>query len=232
MREPSDRRSARGASEAPRDRRRGRAARCRRPAIQAALAEDDGADEAVLRRAGVRRPYVLFVGTQEPRKAIPDLVAAFDDVASIAPRAHPRDRGRAGLGSGGGRCGGGAASHRERVVRTGYLDDEPFAVLMRRAEVVAYPAFEEGFGLPALEALACATPLVTTSGSAMAEVAGEAALLVAAGDEVALAEAIEEAVRRGPAVIARIETGLVVAASHTWEASARRHLDAYRLAAQ
>jgi len=103
---------------------------------------------------------------------------------------------------------------------------------MRRAEAVAYPALEEGFGLPALEALACGTPLVTTSGSAMAELAGGAALLVSPRDHGALAAAIDEAVRRGPGIESRVAKGLAIAASHTWEVSARGHLDAYRLAVQ
>jgi glycosyltransferase involved in cell wall biosynthesis len=193
---------------------------------------DDQADESVLRRAGVRRPYVLFVGTQEPRKAIPDLVAAFDHVASSHKELSLVLAGGRGWGAAAVDAAVSRALNAERVVRTGYLDDDSVAVLMRRAEVVAYPALEEGFGLPALEALACATPLVTTSGSAMAEMAGDAALLVGAGDTSALAEAIEEAVRRGPAVMTRVAAGLAVAASHTWEASARGHLDAYRLAAQ
>jgi glycosyltransferase involved in cell wall biosynthesis len=125
-----------------------------------------------------------------------------------------------------------AAAHGDRVITTGYVSDEAVGVLMRRAEAVAYPAFEEGFGLPALEALASGTPLVTTEGSAMAEVAGDAAWLVAPGDVEALAGAIEEAVSGGPAVGARVKAGTVVAASHTWEASALGHLEAYRLASE
>ena len=116
------------------------------------------------------------------------------------------------------------------MISTGYVSDELVAVLMRRAEAVAYPAFEEGFGLPALEALACGTPLVTTKGSAMAEVAGGAAWLVAPGDVEALAEVIEEAVSGGSEVARRVAQGAVVASSHTWEASARGHLEAYKLA--
>ena len=72
--------------------------------------------------------------------------------------------------------------HPERIVRTGYLPDDAVPALLRQATVVACPALEEGFGLPALEALACGAPLVTTEGTAMAELAGAAALLVPPGD--------------------------------------------------
>lgn len=197
-----------------------------------ATAAESESDEVALKRARVSRPYVLFVGTLEPRKAVPNLVAAFDRVAGT--------RKDLSLVLAGGRGWGTAAvdeavrraTHADRVVQTGYVADELVGVLMRRAEAVAYPAFEEGFGLPALEALASGTPLVTTRGSAMAEVAGAAASLVAPGSIEGLAEAIEEAEAHGPAVAERIEAGLLVAASHTWEDSARRHLEAYRLAAK
>ena len=91
-----------------------------------------------------------------------------------------------------------AARHPERIVRTGYLPDEAVPALLRQAAVVAYPALEEGFGLPALEALACGAPLVTTEGTAMAEMAGGAALLVPPGDVAALAAALATALEEGP----------------------------------
>jgi len=196
-----------------------------------ASAADAESDAAILKSLGVQSPYVCFVGTLEPRKAVPDLVRAFDKVASTHKDLS--------LVIAGGRGWGGTqvdeaisdAVHRDRILVTGYVPDVAVPVLMRRAAVVAYPALEEGFGLPALEALACGTPLVTTAGSVMAEVAGEAAQLVAAGDSDALADAICEAVDGGEAVSSRVAAGRLIAASHTWEQSARGHVEAYRLAA-
>jgi glycosyltransferase involved in cell wall biosynthesis len=95
---------------------------------------------------------------------------------------------------------------------------------------VAYPSHEEGFGLPALEALACGAPLVTSAESPMAEVAGPAALLVPPGNPGALAWALNR-VLTDPEVAGRLRReGPKSAAPYTWEASARLHLDAYRLA--
>ena len=122
-----------------------------------------------------------------------------------------------------------AARHPERIVRTGYLPDEAVPALLRQAAVVAYPALEEGFGLPALEALACGAPLVTTEGTAMAEMAGDAALLVPPGDVSALAAAIGTALQDGRAT-ARRSLGLTVASERTWEASVALHLRAYAVA--
>src|SRR5208283_6014472 len=85
-----------------------------------------------------------------------------------------------------------AAAHcGERIRRLGYVADADVPALLRRARAVVYPSLEEGFGLPALEALACGTALVTTSGTAMEEVAGASALLVGPGDVSALADAID-----------------------------------------
>ena len=92
-----------------------------------------------------------------------------------------------------------------------------------------YPSFEEGFGLPALEALACGAPLVTTAGASIEEFVGDAAVLVAPGCRCrwrtrstrALDPAVADGLRaRGPAQ----------AAPFTWEASVAAHVEAYRRA--
>jgi glycosyltransferase involved in cell wall biosynthesis len=98
--------------------------------------------------------------------------------------------------------------------------------------VVAYPSFEEGFGLPALEALACGAPLVTTTGTAMAEVAGAAAWTVPPGDAIALGAALEAVLEAGePELTRRRSDGLERAAAFTWERTAAVHLEAYEAAA-
>jgi glycosyltransferase involved in cell wall biosynthesis len=196
-------------------------------------ASDEGAsDEAVLERLGVRRPYVLFVGTLEPRKAVPDLVAAFDSVADGHKDLSLVIAGGRGWGAAAVDEAIAQANSAQRIKTPGYVDDEEVAVLMRRSAVVAYPSLEEGFGIPALEALASGAPLVTTAGTAMAEVAGEAAVLVGTGDRSALAEAIEETVSGGPEVRSRVAAGLKIASAHTWVASAVGHLEAYRMAVE
>jgi glycosyltransferase involved in cell wall biosynthesis len=101
--------------------------------------------------------------------------------------------------------------------------------LLRRAAVAACPALEEGFGLPALEALACGAPLVTTDGTAMAEVAEGAAVLVPPGSVTDLADALE-GILRSHSVDERRRRGIEVAHGYTWEASIARHREAYAMA--
>ena len=188
-------------------------------------------DASVRGELGVREPYVVFVGTIEPRKAVPVLLDAFDRVAGRRPDLSLVLVGRPGWGTQAVERSLAGLRSKHKVMRLGYLPDGAVPAVLRGASVAAYPALEEGFGLPALEAMACGTPLVTTAGTAMAELAQNAALLVPPGDAAELAGAIEGALDGGRALEERRAMGLRVAASHTWEASAARHVDAYRWAA-
>ncbi len=190
-----------------------------------------GADADALRRLGVRPPYVLFLGTLEPRKAVPALVGAFDRVAGTRPDLRLVLAGRPGWGGDQVERSVAASAHRGRIVRTGYVPDDTVPALLRGAAAVCYPALEEGFGLPALEAAACGAPLVTTAGSVMAELAGDAAVLAEAGSAESVAAALAEALADGPARQHRRQAGLVAAAARTWAASAEGHVAAYRWAA-
>ncbi len=117
-----------------------------------------------------------------------------------------------------------------RVVRVGYLAEDDLAALMRRATAIAYPSLGEGFGLPVLEALACGTPVVTTSTTPFAAQLAGAALVVPPSDPAALAGALEAAID-DPATADRLRAaGPPVAAGFTWQRSVDAHLAAYRAA--
>jgi glycosyltransferase involved in cell wall biosynthesis len=196
---------------------------------------EPGADRAALGAAGIPldRPLVAFVGTLEPRKGVAPLVAAFDHVADLDGDVVLVLAGQPGWGLAEIERALAAARHPERIIRTGYLPDPAIPALLRAATVVAYPSLAEGFGIPALEALACGAPLLTSAGTAMAEMAGDAALLVEPGNVDALGEALGSALQEGresSGALGRRASGLQRAASYTWSASASRHVEAYQLA--
>jgi len=185
-------------------------------------------DATALATLGVRVPFVAFVGTIEPRKDVPTLVRAFDRMAPNHPDLSLVLAGVDGWGSKEVGAAIAAAGHGDRVVRTGYVPDDCVPSLLRQASAVAYPSLEEGFGLPALEALACGAPLVTTTGSAMEEMASGAAMLVDPGDADGLAGVLDMLVRGDAGLASRRQRGFAVAARHTWEASGRAHAELYR----
>jgi len=193
---------------------------------------DANADRALLEPHGIEPPYIGFASTIEPRKNVPALVRAFSQVADAHPDLRLVLAGADGWGATDARDAIAASGVATRVLRPGYLRTETIAALFRRAAVVAYPSFEEGFGLPALEGLACGAPVVTTAGSALAEVVGDAALLAKPDDASALADAIRR-VLDDAALTARLRAaGPARAASFTWERCAEQHMDAYARAAK
>jgi glycosyltransferase involved in cell wall biosynthesis len=188
-------------------------------------------DRAARQRLGVRQPYVAFVGTLEPRKDVPNLVRAFDALARERRDLSLVLAGAPGWGIEAIEAAIASIAHRSRVRRVGYVDEQDKVALFRGAAGIAYPSMEEGFGLPVLEALACGTPLVTTTGTAMAEVVDDAALLVTPTDTDQLADALKTMVDGNAGRDERRRRGLALAARYTWDASAEAHLAVFRTVA-
>jgi glycosyltransferase involved in cell wall biosynthesis len=173
------------------------------------------------------RPYIAFLSTLQPRKNVPNLIRGWTTAA--AKRADPPVLVLAG--------GKGwddtiddaiaAVPHGLQVLRPGYLPVEDLPGFLGGADVVAYPSYGEGFGLPVLEGMACGAPVLTTRRLSMPEVGGDAvaycetdAASIAAGLERLLddAELRRELAAAGPPR----------AAEFSWAASAESHLAAYR----
>ncbi|MGN6695637.1 MAG: glycosyltransferase family 4 protein [Aquihabitans sp.] len=151
---------------------------------------DATSDAAAGRYLAGGQRYVLAVGTVDPRKDLPSLVAAFTEVALGDPDLRLVIAGADGLGSEDlDRAIAGSPLQR-RIVRLGTVPDHQRLALLRGAAVVAYPSRYEGFGLVPLEAMAVGTPVVTTAAGAVPEVVGDAALVVPVGDTGALARSL------------------------------------------
>jgi glycosyltransferase involved in cell wall biosynthesis len=180
--------------------------------------------DATLARLGVRPPFVLFVGTVEPRKGVADLL----DAHAALRREHP-DLGLVVVGQQG--WGDPPDLDRPGVVVAGRAGDDDLDALYRTATVFALPSSYEGFGMPVVEAMARGCPVVTTTAGALPEVCDGAATLVAPGDTDALADALAGLVDDADRRRAADDAGRARASAFTWAASAEAHAAAYRAAA-
>ena len=184
---------------------------------------------ATLGRLGLTTPFLLFVGTLEPRKNLVRLVESF-----VRLRTETGYGGRLVLA---GRPGWGleeldaavaASGCCDRIVRLGYVPDADMAPLMTAADLLAYPSLEEGFGFPPLEAMACGTPVVSSTTSSLAENLAGAAELVDPTDIGALTGALRR-VLGDPDLRARLAAaGRLRAAAFRWDRTARATVDCYR----
>lgn len=190
----------------------------------------DPADDGLLRSVGVIRPYIGFVGLLEPRKNVPALIEAFSTISPARPELRLVLAGGDGWGAAAVRDAISNSHTASRILRAGRVADPVVPALLRNAAVVAYPSWEEGFGLPALEALACGAPLVSTHGSAIEEIVDDAGVLVPPGDSAALADALEWLLSDDSARSVFVREGPDRAAEFTWTESARQHVKAYEQA--
>ena len=184
------------------------------------------ADRARVRsRYSLDGPYLLWVGTVEPRKNLSTLLRAYkalspmeEDLVLVGPP---------GWGS----------SHVEdtrgiahRVRRLGFVAPEDLPALYAEARAFVFPSLREGFGLPPLEAMAYGVPVITSADTACAEVVGDAGMLVPATDLDGWVDAIREVCADESLRVRMSVAGDARAEAYRWELSAERMLAAYRSA--
>lgn len=174
---------------------------------------DDGEDRETL----VFARYILAIGTVEPRKGYPSLVAAFDRLAGDRPDLGLVIAGAAGWGSEAVDEAVGLSPQRGRIVQTGYASSGRVGRLLRGAAVLAYPSKYEGFGYPPLQAMAAGVPVVTTDAGALPDTVGDAATLVPVGDVDALAGALGRLLDDPDQAAAQVAEGHRHAAKFTWQ---------------
>ena len=180
--------------------------------------------------AAVPGDYVLFTGTQEPRKNLDRLLAAFGDLKDLDLRlviAGPGGWGPVDL-----RLRAEELGVADRVTFTGYVPDAHLAGLLAGARAFVFPSLYEGFGLPPLEAMAAGIPVVAASAGSLPEVLGDAPLWCDPLDPGSIAAAIRRAVTDDAARVAATTAGRAQAARYTWRETARLTLEAYRRAAE
>ncbi len=206
------------------------------PVLLGLAPQPPGDPDAGRRRAlgpsGGDRRYLLAVGTVEPRKDLPGLVAAFDRVAPERGDLTLVIAGPDGWGADALDRAIAASPHRDRVRRLGWVDDTARADLLAGATAVAYPSRYEGFGFVPLEAMAAGIPVVCTDAGSLPEVVGDAAMLVPVGNVDALADALRRVCDDDAGRADLVTRGRQQAATFSWERCADGLVGLYRRAAE
>ena len=192
--------------------------------------------EQFRQRRGLPARFILFLGTLEPRKNIVALLDAFANWREC----DGRDQGAEGIKL---VVAGAKGWYFERIFARaenlgladdllfpGFLPVEELPWWYRAAECFVYPSLYEGFGLPVLEAMACGTPVITSSVSSLPEVSGEAAIMVDPSDTTALSNAIGQVMGSKVLQAEMRHAGLRQAACFSWDRAAKDTVGVYRRA--
>ena len=184
--------------------------------------DDPAALAAVREKYGLPKRYVLFVGNNNPRKNLGRMIQAFDVMKERTGLDHQliiageqgwrfdREKALSGI------------KHRDDVRFIGFAADEDMPALYSGAALFAFPTLYEGFGVPVLEAQKCGVPVVTSSVSALPEVAGDGAIYADPYDVKSMAEAMERVLEDKALAVELVEKGYENAKRFSWVKSAEK----------
>lgn len=182
------------------------------------------ADEALLSEYGITKKYIIYVGTLEPRKNVPNLIRAFRkmnndeyELVIVGKKGWGYDEIYETVHA--------DEKLQNKVIFTGFVEDAKMQRLMRSASAVAYISRYEGFGIPVIEGMASSVPTVTTSVSSLKEVAGDCCFLCDPDDIDSISRALVTAVTNTDR--SKIDKALARARSFSWSNCARETLKAY-----
>lgn len=172
----------------------------------------------IRKKYGIKRDYILYMGTLEPRKNISLLIEAYhflkEKKRKLPQLVIAGKKGwmyealfqmvaEFGLG--------------DQVLFTGYIEDEDSAALMSGAEIFVFPSLYEGFGIPPLEAMACGTPVIVSDAEALLETVGKCAVVFRSGDSAELSRKINCLLEDENMRKKMLKLGRAWAEKRTWE---------------
>lgn len=181
----------------------------------------------LLERLGIKKPFVFYCGGSDPRKNLPRLISAYARLPKNLRDAHqlllvgtipPQDI--SSLLDHGARCGLMAPE----IVIPGFLDDDSVIALYHACRCFVLPSWHEGFGLPALEAMACGAPVIGSNTSSIPEVIGDPDALFDPFNEQSIANKIEKVLSDEHFREGLVRHGLAQSRKFSWDSTARRAL--------
>ena len=178
-------------------------------------------------------PYILSLGTLEPRKNIDTLIKGF---ARLVQEQNLKDLHLVLVGTHGWQYEkifdeiSKSGSVKDRIIFTGYVDDADLAALYSAALVFVYPSFYEGFGLPPLEAMQCGTPVITSNTSSLPEVVGDAGIMLDPKDTDGLCHSIFEIYGQSALRESMSRKSSEQAKKFSWEKCIQETIDVYKTA--
>ena len=187
--------------------------------VDQAFRPRSGAAETVAKRWGLTAPYLLFVGALDVRKDPRGLLRAWRVATESGASCELVVAGEPGRQ---------APADMQGARMLGHVSPDELADLLSAAGCLLFPSLYEGFGLPALEAMASGCPVVAYRNSSLPEVVGEAGILVPNRDAVALGRSAAELMGDASRRHKLIQKGLAQAGRFTWKATARRTIAGYR----
>lgn len=180
-----------------------------------------------LKKYNINFPFILYVGTLEPRKNLPTLIKAYYQLKKKNINHKLVIAGRKGwkyqkifetIDK---------LNLKDDIIFTGYVPENDLPALYNAADLFVYPSIYEGFGLPPLEAMACGTPVITSNTSSLPEVVGDAGIMVDPLDINELAHSMHEVLTNSALKIDLRKKGLERAKMFNWEKCGRETLEVY-----
>lgn len=172
-------------------------------------------------------PFILYVGTLEPRKNIPSLIKAFYKLRKRGLPYRLVITGKRGWKYKDIFDTIDELNLQKDVIFTGFVSDENLPALYNAADLFVYPSIYEGFGLPPLEAMACGTPVITSNTSSLPEIVGDAGIMVDPHNIDRMADAMYEVLTNKGLKADMIKKGLERSKIFSWEKCARETLKVY-----
>ncbi len=187
-------------------------------------------DKVAVSKFGIRGPYILSVGTIEPRKDFVTLIKAYNMARNKKPGFFHKliIAGRTGWKSEATYDEHNISPYKDDIIFTGRISDTELVQIYNQADLFVFTSLFEGFGFPPLEAMSCGLPVICSDSSSIVEVVGDAGILVSPGDTNGFADNILEVLSNDALMKKLSADSLKRAKKFSWEQTARKTLEVYK----